>query len=269
MQESPLTLRELRRSLAGQAVALVCLVALFAFIGPFGTYDSLRPPGRIGYWVVAMGGNWLVCGCLMMLALVLVGGVSIRRRIVVTAAAAPVAAAPGTGVVLAAEALFRPGYADAISVPTIYLSVVVLMLVIGLGVVAALEFRRLPVADSAPRPDAEPVDAVGSRSAPGARFLDRLPEKLGRDLVYLKTADHYVEAVTTAGATLVLMRFVDAVAELDGAGGLRVHRSYWITCRHVTGDARRHGRTTLRLTGGHEVPVSRTYLPAARAAGLV
>ena len=272
MQESPLTLRELRRSLAGQAVALVCLVALFAFIGPFGTYDSLRPPGRIGYWVVAMGGNWLVCGCLMMLALVLVGGVSIRRRIVVTAAAAPVAAAPGTGVVLAAEALFRPGYADAISVSTIYLSVAVLMLVIGLGVVAVLEFRRPAVADSAPGapgPDAEPVDAVGPRPAPGARFLDRLPEKLGRDLVYLKTADHYVEAVTTAGSTLVLMRFVDAVAELDGAGGLRVHRSYWITCRHVTGAARRHGRTTLRLTGGHEVPVSRTYIAAARAAGLV
>ena len=269
MQDSPFTLRELRRSLAGQAVALVCLVALFAFLGPFGTYDSLGLPGRIGYWAVAMGGNWLVCGCLMMLALVLAGGTSMRRRMLVTAAAAPVAAAPGTGVVLAAEALFRPGYADAISVSTIYLSVAVLMLVIGLGVVAVLEFRRRAVADGASGSGAEPVDAGGSGPASGARFLDRLPEKLGRDLVYLKTADHYVEAVTTAGSTLVLMRFVDAVAELEGAGGLRVHRSYWVTCRHVTGAARRHGRTTLRLSGGHEVPVSRTYLPAARAAGLV
>ena len=269
MQDSPFTLRELRRSLAGQAVALVCLVALFAFIGPFGTYDSLGLPGRIGYWAVAMGGNWLVCGCLMMLALVLAGGASMRRRMLVTAAAAPVAAAPGTGVVLAAEALFRPGYADAISVSTIYLSVAVLMLVIGLGVVAVLEFRRRAVADGALGAGAGSVDAGGSRPASGARFLDRLPEKLGRDLVYLKTADHYVEAVTTAGSTLVLMRFVDAVAELEGAGGLRVHRSYWVTCRHVTGAARRHGRTTLRLSGGHEVPVSRTYLPAARAAGLV
>ena len=78
-----------------------------------------------------------------------------------------------------------------------------------------------------------------------------------------------MEAVTTAGSTLVLMRFVDAVAELDGAGGLRVHRTYWVASRHVTGAARRHGRTTLRLTGGHEVPVSRTYMAAARAAGLL
>ena len=71
------------------------------------------------------------------------------------------------------------------------------------------------------------------------------------------------------GSTLVLMRFVDAVGELDGAGGLRVHRSYWVASNHVEGTARRNGRTTLRLTGGHEVPVSRTYMAAVRAAGLL
>ena len=261
----------MRRSLAGQAVALVALVAIFAFIGPFGTYDSLGVSGRIGYWAVAMGGNWLVCGSIMMLVLITAGGHSMRRRVLVTAAAAPVAAAPGTGVVFAAEALFRPGYAEPIGVPTIYFSVAVLMLVIGLAVVAVMEARRglaeRSVAASAPEESGD----SGARSGPvpGARFLDRLPEKLGRDLVYLKTADHYVEAFTTAGSTLVLMRFADAVAELDGAGGLRVHRSYWVARRHVEDALRQHGRTTLRLTGGHEVPVSRTYMAAVRAAGLV
>ena len=142
MQDSPFTLREMRRSLVGQAVALVALVALFAFIGPFGTYDSLGVSGRIGYWAVAMGGNWLICGSIMMLALVTAGGHSMRRRVLVTAAAAPVAAAPGTGVVFAAEALFRPGYSEAIGVPMLYLSVAVLMLVIGLAVVAVMEVRR-------------------------------------------------------------------------------------------------------------------------------
>ena len=262
---------KLRRSAAGQAVALVCLVLLFAFIGPFGTYDSLGLPGRIGYWAVAMGGNWLVCGGIMMAALVTVGGGSMRRRALVAAAAAPVAAAPGTGVVYGAEALFRHGYAADIGVPTIYLSVAVLMLVIGLAVVAVLEGRRLLAEGSAAAPAQSAAEDSGARPglAPGARFLDRLPERLGRDLIYLKTADHYVEAVTAEGSTLVLMRFVDAVAELDGAGGLRVHRSYWVANRHVTGSARRHGRTTLRLSGDHEVPVSRTYIAAARAAGLV
>ena len=271
LQESPFTLRELRRSLAGQAAALVGLVLLFAFIGPFGTYDSLGLAGRIGYWAVAMGGNWLVCGSIMMLALLVAGGQTMRRRALVTAAAAPVAAGPGTGVVFAAEALFRPGYAEPVGVPMIYLSVAVLMLVIGLSVVTAMEVRRRLAVGSAAGAVADPAEAstASPDSAPGVRFLDRLPEKLGRDLVYLKTADHYVEAFTTAGSTLVLMRFVDAVAELDGAGGLRVHRSYWVARHHVAGTERRNGRTTLRLTGGHEVPVSRTYMAAVRAAGLL
>ena len=180
LQDSPFTLRELRRSLAGQGVALVCLIALFAFIGPFGTYDSLGPLGRVGYWAVAMGANWLVCGGIMMLALILAGGGTMRRRMLVTAAAAPVAAAPGTGVVLAAEALFRPGYAADIALPMIYVSVAVLMLAIGLGVVAVLEVRRRATARIVDAPLAGEAEASGPRDspAPGARFLDRLPEKL-------------------------------------------------------------------------------------------
>ena len=107
-----------------------------------------------------------------------------------------------------------------------------------------MEVRRGLTERSGAAPTQEGAGEPSTRAgpAPGARFLDRLPEKLGRDLVYLKTADHYVEAFTTAGSTLVLMRFVDAVAELDGAGGLRVHRSYWVARSHVTGAARQEGR---------------------------
>ena len=229
-------------------------------------------PGRIGYWAVAMGGNWLVCGSIMMLILVIAGGHSIRRRVLVTAAAAPVAAAPGTGVVLAAEALFRPGYAEPVGVPTIYLSVAVLMLVIGLAVVAVMEVRRGLAERSVAGPAPEEAGESGTRAgpAPGARFLDRLPEKLGRDLVYLKTADHYVEAVTTAGSTLVLMRFVDAVSRARRRG--RAQGAPLILGRAPPcGRAPRARKAVprLRLTGGHEVPVSRTYMAAARAAGLV
>ncbi len=82
-------------------------------------------------------------------------------------------------------------------------------------------------------------------------------------------ADHYVEAFTTTGPDLVLVRFADAVAELEDADGMRVHRSYWVARGHVTGSERINGRTALCLTGGHKVPVSRTYLPTVRAAGLI
>ena len=206
------TYRELlgARSLGGQCAALACCIALFAFIGPFGTYDSIGPLDRVGYWAVTMGANWLVCGSAIVLALYFARAGSSQRRMLSIALAALVAAVPGAGVVFTAEVLFRPGYADEGALPTIYLSVAVLMLVIGSLIVALLGGQHQGSADKEKR-----ALTVGDAAAdPAARFLGRLPPELGRDLVYLKMADHYVEAFTTAGSTLVLMRFADAVAEL-------------------------------------------------------
>ena len=260
MQELPFTNRETPGvlSVAGQGIALVCLVGLFAFIGPFGTYDAMGALPRAGYWALALGVNWLVCGSLATLTLRSMEASSWPRRGLAVGGAAVLAAVPGTGVVYTAETLFRPGYVDTGQLPTIYLSVVVVMLAIS-GLVVLVGVRR------AAGPTETPEEGgVGSAQ----RFLDRLPVKLGSDLVCLKMADHYVEAFTTAGSTLVLMRFADAVAELEEHDGLRVHRSHWIARKHVVDVSRRSGRTLLRLTGGHEVPVSRGYLAAVREAGL-
>ena len=100
------------RSLGGQGATLVCCIALFAFIGPFGTYDSIGPLDRVGYWAVAMGANWLVCSGAIVLALYFARAGSSQRRMLAIALAALVAAVPGAGVVFTAEALFRSGYAD-------------------------------------------------------------------------------------------------------------------------------------------------------------
>ena len=54
------------------------------------------------------------------------------------------------------------------------------------------------------------------------------------------------------------MRFADAVAEL-GEMGVQVHRSYWVASHHVQDVTKRNRTLLLRLTGNHEVPVSRTY----------
>ena len=91
-----------------------------------------------------------------------------------------------------------------------------------------------------------------------------LPDGLGTDLVFIKSEDHYLEVHTTAGSSLIKMRFSDAIAEL-GERGLKVHRSYWVAVRHVTRSVRTGKRTVLRLTGDHRVPVSMTHLRAVRA----
>ena len=73
-----------------------------------------------------------------------------------------------------------------------------------------------------------------------------------------------MEAHTLAGSAILLMRFADAVTELSDRG-LQVHRSYWVAKRCMKRLVRRDGRTILRLVTGQELPVSRTYLSAARA----
>ena len=162
------------------------------------------------------------------------------RRALLIACVSALAALPGTGVVYTAEMLFRPGYIDSGLLPTIYLNVAVLMFAVS-TLVVAVGAKRASAPTKVPAGDTGATD--------GAAFLRRLPEQLGRDLVCLKMADHYVEAFTTAGSTLVLMRFADAVEELQGADGLRVHRSHWVARRHVVKASRRNGRTVLHMTG--------------------
>ena len=260
LQHMQFTLRGLRRAVAGHAAALAGVTALFAFIGPFGTFDTMGPLGRAGYWMLAMSGNWGIWAGSMLLTLHLTQDWPFRRRGLALALAAVLAAAPGTAIVFAAETLFRPGYAGLDRLPVVYLGVAVVGLVISAAVLA-LRHRPGPPAQE------EPLPAPPAAAPP--RFLDRLPHGIGRDLVCLRMADHYVEAFTTAGSELVLMRFADAVAELEGADGMRVHRSYWVARAHVIGAERINGRPTLRLTGGHKAPVSRTYLADVRAAGLI
>ena len=130
--------------------------------------------------------------------------------------------------------------------------------------IAATEADRTPLPDPGDRDVAEAGAEVVPAAAGRSRFLDRLPENIGHDLIYLNVNGHYVNAVTTRGSAVMLMRLADAIAELDDMG-TQVHRSYWVAHRHVTAILRRDERTLVRVTGGHELPVSRTYLTAVRA----
>lgn len=74
---------------------------------------------------------------------------------------------------------------------------------------------------------------------------------------------------TNRGEALILMRMGDALRELEGVDGVRVHRSWWVARDAVIGAERDGERTMLRLENGVTVPVSRTYLLAVREAGLL
>ena len=112
-----------------------------------------------------------------------------------------------------------------------------------------------------------PATSEESGDGGDARFLKRIPHRIAGDLICLRIEDHYLRIHTTAGNELILFRLKDAVAELAGAEGMQVHRSYWVA-RGAVERAERMGRqTTLILKNELRVPVSESFLPSVRAAG--
>jgi hypothetical protein len=98
-------------------------------------------------------------------------------------------------------------------------------------------------------------------------FLDRMPPRLGRDLLALQMEDHYVRAHTAQGSALILMSLKEAIAELGDAEGMQVHRSWWVA-RAAVADSGLNGRNLiLRLKNGLEAPVSRPTVAKLKAAG--
>ena len=104
---------------------------------------------------------------------------------------------------------------------------------------------------------------------PTPEFLGRLGDLAPREVIALGAEEHYVRVHSAQGDFLLHYRFGRAVEELDDRFGLRVHRSWWVARSAVTGSRRQGKKWLLRLSNGMEVPVSATYLPEVRRAGLL
>lgn len=101
-----------------------------------------------------------------------------------------------------------------------------------------------------------------------ARFLERLPFRLqGGELYAVEAEDHYLRARTSKGSELILMRFSDALPELEGIEGAQTHRSWWVAKAGIADLRRSDGRAVLVLKDGAEAPVSRTHARTLRSLG--
>jgi DNA-binding LytR/AlgR family response regulator len=117
------------------------------------------------------------------------------------------------------------------------------------------------------RQPAPVATSTGPLPTIGVGFLDRLPPRLGRDLLCLQMEDHYVRAHTARGSDLILTPLKDAIAELGATDGLQVHRSWWVARAAVAAPITSGRNLMLRLNNGLEVPVSRASVAKLRAAG--
>ncbi|MGR3659964.1 MAG: LytTR family DNA-binding domain-containing protein [Paracoccaceae bacterium] len=92
-----------------------------------------------------------------------------------------------------------------------------------------------------------------------ARLFGRFDDRSVKQIYRMTVRDHYVDVFTDRGTETLLMRFSDAIAELDGIRGSQVHRSHWVACNAMVSLDRENGKYMLLIKDGGKVPVSRSH----------
>jgi hypothetical protein len=105
-------------------------------------------------------------------------------------------------------------------------------------------------------------------AAQSGSIFQRLPVRLGRDVLYVEAQEHYLRVVTSRGEQLLLRGLASAVRDLEQSGqaGIQVHRSYWVAWRHVERVVADSTGGYCELTGGLRIPVSRRRARSVREA---
>ena len=255
---------------AASLIVVLVLAVAFALAGRVEQGDLSH---RVLLWITCATVCWPLCHA--------VAAVMLYLTRALPPAAIALAAACGTGfftllctaVAYTAYGLFYPARAGSVPILAMYVNVTLLTVVASAilhFVVCQIASMRHGVAKEDAPPDgtaAAPVVAPAPAAAAehAAWFFERLPVRLGRDIVCLRVSGHYLEVVTSEGSCLVLLPLSDAVKAL-GDLGMQVHRSHWVAYRHVLGMIRRGHRTLLQVTGEREVPVSRSRVAEVRQA---
>ena len=258
------------RIVAGSLVVVLVLTVAFALAG---RVEQGGLSHRVLLWITCAVVCWPVCHALAAAILYLS-----RSR---PPALIAWAAACGTffltlfctAVAYTAYGLFYPAREGPVPILAIYVNVTLLTVVASAVMhfaVCQIGALRHGLRKAGAHPDGSAAGPVVSRAAApagdrAAWFFERLPSGLGRDIVCLRVSGHYLEVATADGSCLVLLPLSDAVKALRGLG-MQVHRSHWVAHRHVLGIVRRGDRTLLQLTGGREVPVSRSRVAEVRQA---
>lgn len=272
-------------------VIYIALLGFAVLMGPFGTYATLEVWDRMIFWtvdiiVVAFFSHLALHGIYKASA---VSHITPPTRFGMSIA---LGAVPAAGVIGFIYNVMAPEIADEVYFPALWSEAMIFAILL-----ASIEFILWPQIvgrpkgrpepplfiphDRVPRmppPDDTVIEVAAlDASEPSQAVIDappdpqpsrlalRLPHELrDAEIVSVSMQDHYAEITTTAGAHLILMRMADALDLLDDTPGAQVHRSHWAAAAHAQA-LRRDGRKyEIEMSDGRVLPVSGSYLDAAR-----
>lgn len=243
------------RAWATDLVACVGVGALLGAVGPFGSFFNDDLPVRVAYWTLVLLLSGAVLGAAVRWVWPRARGRGVPVWVWVPGLALVTAPLLALGSRMIATA-FWPRIGEAVGWIE-WTGQVVMISAAWLALYVAVRSRAGPTARAS--------GSVVRDAAPP--ILDRLPPRLGRELLCLQMEDHYVRLHTTTGSTLVLMPLGRAVAELGALEGMQVHRSWWVARHAVEGVVHDGRNLKLRLAGGLEAPVARARVGELRARG--
>jgi hypothetical protein len=234
-------------------VALAAAAVVFGLAGPFGTYEALPLPARLGYWALVAVTTYLT-GFLTVSILEALFHTDDKRPS--TASFALYGAIGGIPVAVLVWLINLWVFGSPVISYGLLLAYTAPLAAVASGCVAyfSASLHKPAAIEAAATPVRPPL-------------LDRLPPERRGEIYYLTMQDHYVEVVTSNGASLVLLRLADAIREVAPVEGFQIHRSHWVA-RNAVRQTLRHGdRMMLRMADGAALPVSRARLRALKDAG--
>lgn len=226
--------------------------ATLTLTGPFGTYEGLPFGQRCFYWTTVVGISLIIGYAVEVWVQHTFGDLSPWSETLATGTLLTLTFTP----FLYAFTLYMTSGSDKVLAPHLMAFVVFSVPVIHRALVQLVFIRK--VTEAAP-----PVEET---EEPRARLLRRVPDAQAREVAHVSVRDHYVDVYTDRGKHSLLMRFSDAIAELEGVAGLQVHRSHWVALEAVDHIERTGSRIYLRLRDGSAVPVSRANWCAVETA---
>ncbi len=235
---------------------------VLGLLGPFGSYSLSLVP-RLLYWIVVFNlGYFIYYIAHKVTQNFLVDKQNNRnnkntQRLILFITPTLLAAIPLSYLVAFTTQLL---YGIDIGLTSLALTVLPQVLVLGLAIDFLIGLIN-------PGTDKKKPNHVDIEKA-GQAFINRIPTKLGNDLICLVMEDHYMIVYTQKGNHMLLMRMKDALVELEGFHGMQVHRSNWIAIDQVKYVNKTPRKTVLVMTNGIEISVSRKYLATIKEAGL-
>ncbi len=242
---------------------------VLGYLAPFGT-DQLSLVPSIGYWVViCITGYFIYAPCISLGDYWLVN--KIKQQYWRVACSSLIASLLLSTVVPFISWLFFDSPIDLASqfiqvLPSTIIIGGLITLISVMQVLIAQQKQQLIQSENIIKQQPNQQSSVNNEQIDA--FMALLPLEKRGELICLEMSDHYLKVYTDKGHEMLLMRFKDALAQLDQYPGLQTHRSWWVAKSAIESLSKDGRKSTLNLTNQLQVPVSKTYAEQVKELGI-